>query len=237
MVALNTPFGAGIEFDAPAEPLESVEQDRRRRLAADEARRRAIVGTPDPDRNRGPPVEADRQRIAKAIGRAGLEGDPAFERVRGRRRAAQDVLDIISRDRIGHAAFANHRRLTIEPLDQRRRLAAAREAGVEPRKVGERNPKAAETDGEADRRILRQRDLGARAVQPGEKRRRADVGKQFDRREIERHLQRLARRHRALVTEIEILRRVSPVAHRAVEQPRLRMGEALFERQGIDEGF
>ena len=236
-LALSTPFGARDRLDAPSQPLESVEQDRRRRLATDQAGRRAVVRPPDPDRDRGPPVEADRERIAKAVRRAGLEGDPAFERVRGRRRAAQNVRDIIGRDRIGHPARADDRRLTVEPLDERRRLAAAREAGVEPREIGQRNPKAAKTDGEADRRILRQRDLGARAMQPGKESRRADVGQQFDRRKIERHLQRLARRHRALVAEIEILRRVSAVAHRPVEQPRLRMGEALLEGERIDEGL
>ena len=199
--------------------------------------RRAVVGPPDPDRDRRPPVEADRQRVAKAVGRAGLEGDPAFERVGGRRRAAQDVRDVIGRDRIGHPARADDRRLAVEPLDQRRRLAAAREAGVEAGEVGERDPEAAKADGEADRRVLRQRDFGPGAMQPGEERRRSDVGKEFDRRKVERHLQRLARRHRAFVAEIEILRRVGPVAHRPVEQPRLRMGEALLESQRIDEGF
>ena len=224
-------------LDASAQPLESVEQDRRRRLAADQAGGRAIVGAADPDRDRRPPVEADRQRIAKAVGRAGLEGDPAFQRIGGRRRAAQDVPDIIGRDRIGHPARTDDRRLAVEPLDQRRRLAAAGEAGVEARNIGERDPEPAKADGEADRRVFRQRDFGARAVQAGKKSGRPDVGQKLDRREVERHLQRLARRHRAFVAEIEILRRVGPVAHRPVEQPRLRMGEALLERQRIDEGF
>ena len=165
-----------------AEPLEGVEQDRRRRLAADQAGRRAIVWPPDPDRDGRPPVEADRQRIAEAVGGAGLEGDPAFERIGGRRRAAQDVRDIIGRDRIGDAPFADDRRLAVEPLDQRRRLAAARKAGIEPRKIGQRDPEPAKADGEADRRVFRQRDFGARAVQPGKKSGRADIGQKLDRR-------------------------------------------------------
>ena len=124
-----------------------------------------------------------------------------------------------------------------EPLDQRRRFAAAGEAGIKPREVGERDPEAAEADGEADRRILRQRDLGAGAMQAGEEGRRADVGQELDRRQVERLLQRLARRHRALIAESEVLRRIGAVAHRPVEQHRLRMGEPLLERQRIDEGL
>jgi hypothetical protein len=53
-------LGRRDRLDAPAKPLEGVEQDRRRRLAPDETRRRTIVGTPDPNRDRGPPIEADR---------------------------------------------------------------------------------------------------------------------------------------------------------------------------------
>ena len=152
-------------------------------------------------------------------------------------RAAQDVSDVISRDRIGHAPFADHRRPTVEPLDERRRLAASREAGIEPREVGQRNAEPAKADGKADRRILRQRNFSPGAVQTREESCRADIGKELDRRQVERHLQRLARCHRALVAEIEILRRVSAIAHGTVEQPRLGMRETLFERQRIDEGF
>ena len=75
------------------------------------------------------------------------------------------------------------------------------------------------------------------AVQPGEKGRRADVGQEFDRRKVERHLQRLARGHRALIAEVEILRRIGAVAHRPVEQHRLGMGEAFLEGERVDEGF
>ena len=108
---------------------------------------------------------------------------------------------------------------------------------VEAGDVGQRDTEAAEADREADRRLLGQRDVRAGAMEPREERRRTDVGEQLDRRQIERHLQRLARGHRALIAEIEVLRRVGAVAHRAVEQHRLRMGEALLERERIDEGL
>ena len=77
--------------------------------------------------------------------------------------------------------------------------------------------------------------VGARAVQPREKRARADVGQQFDRRQVERLLQRAPRRHRPLEAEIEILRRIGAVARGAVEQDRLGMREPLLERHRVDE--
>ncbi len=118
-----------------------------------------------------------------------------------------------------------------------RRLAAAREAGIEPRDVDERNAEPAEPDGEADRRVLRQRDLGARAMQSGKKTFRAELGEHLDGGQVQRLLQRLARRHRALKALIEIFGRIGAVARRTVEEQGLGMGEALFEGERIDEGF
>ena len=102
--------GRRIELDVAPEALERVEQDRRRGLPADEAGRRAVVGPADPDRDGRPLVEADRQRVAKTVGGAGLEGDPAGKRIGRRRRAAQDVGDVPGRDRIGDPARADDRR-------------------------------------------------------------------------------------------------------------------------------
>ena len=79
----------------------------------------------------------------------------------GGARAAQDVGDVEGGDRIGHAPRSDDRGRAVEPFDQRRRLAAARQPGIETGDVGQRDAEAAEPDGEADRRLLRQRDLGA----------------------------------------------------------------------------
>ena len=224
------------DFDVAAQPLESVEQDRRRDLTADEAGRRAVVGPADPDRDRRSAIEADRQRVAEAVGRAGLEGDAPAQSIGRRRRATQNVGDVPGGDRIGDAPRPDRRRRApVEPLDQRRRLAAAGDPRVEARDVGQRHAEAAKSDCEADRRLLRQRDVGPGAVQPRQKGRRPDVGQKFDRRQIERHLQRLARGHRALVAEVEILRRISAVAHRPVEQHRLGMREAFLEGERVNE--
>ena len=75
------------------------------------------------------------------------------------------------------------------------------------------------------------------AVQPRQETRRADVGEHLDRGQVQRHLQRLARGHRALIAEVEILRRIGAVARGTVEQHRLGMGEALLERERVDERF
>src|SRR5271163_968465 len=182
-------------------------------------------------------IEAYRERIAKSIGSAGLERDPPAERIVRRRRTAQDIRDIERRDRIGDALGPDDGAGAVEPLEQRRRLAAAREARVEARDIDERDPQAPQSDRKADRRILGQRDLGPRAVQPRQKSRGADVGEHLDRGKIERHLQRLARRHRAPIAEVEILRRVGAVARGTVEQHRFGMGEPLLERERIDERF
>ena len=64
---------------------------------------------------------------------------------------------------------------------------------------------------------------------------RADLVEHGDRRHVERHLQRPAHRHRALEREIEILRRIGAVAHRAILDQRLGMDEAVLEAEPVDE--
>ncbi len=62
-------LGRADQLDVAAEPREGVEQDRRGGLAADQARRRAVVGPPDPDgdgrrpcRSRSPARRESRRR-------------------------------------------------------------------------------------------------------------------------------------------------------------------------------
>ncbi len=45
----------------------------------------------------------------------------------------------------------------------------------------------------------------------------------------------MPRRHRALIGEVEILRRIKPIARRAVIQNAFGMGDATLEGQSIDE--
>ena len=118
---------------------------------------------------------------------------------------------------------------------QNRHAAAAREARIELDEIGQLDADAAEADRETRRLIFRQFDIGAGAAQPCEKPLRPDGIEQFDRRQIERHLQRVARRHRALEAEIEILRRISAETHRPVIQHRFGMGDAELEGKRIDE--
>ena len=125
----------------------------------------------------------------------------------------------------------------VEMLDQWRRLAAARKARIETGEVGQRTAEPAQADGEANRRIFGQRDLGPRAVQAREKARGPDLRKNLDRRQVEGLLQRLARGDGALIAEIEILGGVGAVTRGPVEQDGLGMGEALFECERVDEGL
>ena len=162
-------------LDVAAEPREGVEQDRRCGLATNQARRRPIVGPPDPDGDGGLLVEADRQRVAEAVGGAGLEGDAA---ARARWPAAARRAKCPRHNRPPTASVTRRAGSSagraVEALVKRRRLAAARQTRIEPREVDQRNAEAAEADGEADRRVLGQRDGRSRAMQPRQKRGRAD---------------------------------------------------------------
>ena len=71
-----------------------VEQDRGCGGAADQARHRRAVGTPDPHADRDAAVETDRPRIAIAIAGAGLERDPVVHAVFRRRRSEQHIADL-----------------------------------------------------------------------------------------------------------------------------------------------
>ena len=72
-------------------------------------------------------------------------------------------------------------------------------------------------------------------VKPRRQPARAHPVQHGDRRHVERLLQRLAHRHRALEGEIEILRRVAAVARRPVLDQRLGMDEAVLEAEAVDE--
>ena len=63
----------------------------------------------------------------------------------------------------------------------------------------------------------------------------ADAVEQFDRGNIQRHLQRFAHRNRALESHVEILRRVGAEADRTVVDQAFRMNEAVLEGETIDE--
>ena len=63
----------------------------------------------------------------------------------------------------------------------------------------------------------------------------ADAVEQRDRRHVERHLQRAARRHRALERQVEILRRIAAIAHRPVLDQRFGMRDAVLEGEPVDE--
>ena len=71
----------------------------------------------------------------------------------------------------------------------RRDAAAAREGRIELGEIGQLDAKSAEADGEAGRCIFREHDIGAGIVQACEKTRRPDLVQEFDRRQIQRHLQ------------------------------------------------
>ena len=105
LVAKIAPFGAcGSAAGNPPEPRERIEQDRRRRGAADEARHRRAIRPADPDADGAPAVEADRPGVAIAVAGAGLERDAPADGVLRRRRADQHVADIPGGDRIEQAA-------------------------------------------------------------------------------------------------------------------------------------
>ena len=63
----------------------------------------------------------------------------------------------------------------------------------------------------------------------------ADFVEHRDGRNVERHLQRAAHRHRALEGQIEILRHIAAVARRPVVDQRFRMRQPVLEGHAVDE--
>jgi len=75
----------------------------------------------------------------------------------------------------------------------------------------------------------------ARLGEPRREAAGADLIEHCQRRQVERHLQCPAHRHRALESEIEILRLIAAITCRPVIDERLRMDEAVFKTKPIDE--
>ena len=113
--------------------------------------------------------------------------------------------------------------------------AEPRDPGIQHHQIGKLDADAAETDGETRRLALRQHQRGAGLREPRGQAAGAHLIEHGQRRHVERMLQRLADRDRALEGEIEILRRIGAVAHRPVVDQRLRVDEAVLEAQSIDE--
>ena len=182
-------------------------------------------------------VEADRPGVAIAVAGAGLEGDPVVRGVLRRRRADQDIADLPGRglihqpQRLARSSVARH------DLAQRLGAAEPRQPGIELRQILQRDADAAETHGKARRFVLRQHQIAAGLLQPRRQPAGADAVEQRDRRHVERQLQRLAHRHRALKRHVEIFRRVVAEADRPVVDQAFRMHKAVLESEAVDERF
>ena len=175
-------------------------------------------------------VEADRPGVAIAVGGAGLEGDAAARGVLRRRRADQHIADIPGGDRIEQPARRPRQRQhrpRVRSAGRSCRAAPARHrACVRSVSVTPTPPSPIASPGTSP---LGSTSVAAGLREPRRQPRGADPVEHRHRRHVERQLQRLAHRHRALEGEIEILRRVVAVADRPVVDQRLGMDEAVLE--------
>ena len=180
--------------------------------APDQPRHRRAIRPADPYADGVFAVEAERPGVAIAVAGAGLEGDAAGNAVFRRRRADQYVAHVPRRDRLHESCPRLVRlagRRSARPAAAR---AQPRDAGVQHDQIGQLDADPAESDRKPRRLAFRQHQRGARLGEPRGQAARADLIEHRERRQVERHLQRAAHRHRALKGEIEILRRVGAVA-------------------------
>ena len=208
---------------------------------AREARHRCAVRPADPDADHPSAVEADRPGVAIAVGGAGLVGDAAGRAVERRRHALENVGDVPGGGRREHRRPASADRAEFDrsrladAVVERHRRAAAGDRRIEGNQIAERHADAAEPDGQARRRLVRQLGIDRGALQPRHQPRRADGVERHDGRNIERLLKRLAHGHRAAMEAVEVRRRVAVEAGRPVLDQRLGNGKPLLESEAVDE--
>ena len=225
-----------------AEKIGDFEQDRCRGEPAAMARHRCTVGPPGPHPDRHFPVVADRPEIAEAVGRSGLEGEPAaaadlgWQHVGRRWRLGQDVIDVPRGERAEDRRARDHR--VILAIAQRRDFPAIRQRRIELHQVGQSDTDAAERHRETglDGR-LGQAQPDPRSGEGANEPARPDPVEHGDRREVKRILQRLPRRHLAFESSVEIARGVIPKMPRAVLQHGLRVDDQPVEAHRVDERF
>jgi len=171
--------------------VEHLKQQGCSRVAPDMPGPGRAVGPPDPDTDAIFLRDPERPRIAKAIGRTGLEGDrPALEAARlpeatGERAVDQYIAHIPCRDRAEELAA---RRGCITGNDrQGADDTAFREARIKHRQIGERDPDPAQNHRQrGPRELAGELKACAGALEPRRKARRPDPIEHRDGRHIER---------------------------------------------------
>ena len=177
-----------------------------------------------------PRVEAHGPGIPPAPGCSGLPRHP-------RRPAAGEGLHQDGGDGVRRAAFHRLLRFRVGAgcQAQRHRPAMVGDRGVERGHLPQRRARAAE--GERQRRIrpARQPRPRARRLQRRGEAQRADLVEQRHRRQVQRHPQRIRRRHAAGEVAREILRRIGAEMARQVGDQRARLRDPAFEGHRIQE--
>src|SRR5439155_8460068 len=113
----------------------------------------------DPYRDGRRPIEADRPGIAIAVGGTGLEGDLAANAVLGHRRAEEHIAHLPGGRLVEEPARLGILGAVLGAPDERQRVAAARQSGIEGCEIDEPDARTAEADREPGWRIFRQCQL------------------------------------------------------------------------------
>ena len=108
-------------------------------------------------------------------------------------------------------------------------------ARIELHQILQRDADAAQPHRQSRHFVLGQHQIAAGLLQPRRQPAGADPVQQRDRRHVQRQLQRLAHRHRALKRHVEILRRVIAEPGRPIVDQAFRMNETVLEGEPIDE--
>ena len=201
--------------------IEDVEQYGRRRVAAHAAGREAAIGPADPDADGVVRRVADGPGVAEAVGGAGLVGDQRRMRAVARRRASSAAAACRSRMRVRYqAATGLHelaRRAERDPPAVKRsgRTCRPRRARhrASPDPPGSCRPRPARSASPARLARSGRRSGRPTALKSAGEAQRPDPVEQRHRRQVQRQLQRFARRQLAVKAMVEILRRVVAEAH------------------------
>ena len=229
-VATARDGGGGGAARVGREQAKHAGQQGQRQLASGGAGDRRAVGAPDPDADGMARVEAERPGVPAAPTGAGLPGDSGGAAFREGLR--QNVRYNGGRSGLQERNGGGRRRGEQPERDGR---AVGRQVGVQAGEVAQGDARAPERQREGRHRAGAQAQHDPGGAQGGRETLGSDAVEQRHGGHVERSAQGLGGGDAAGEAAIEILRGIAAEAARGVVQHRVRPGDAVLERHGVDE--